>query len=84
MRVAKPPVQFRGQEFGPDQFPERHAAFMGDHNREILSELGCDESMIARTEEREANNKKLMQAAVAAQEAAAKEAPIDQPPQDEA
>ncbi len=66
MRLPRPPVRFMGQDLDPAHFPARHAAFLGDHNREILSELKIDEAVIARMELREENNRKLMSAAVAA------------------
>ena len=66
MRLPRPPVRFIGQDLDPANFPARHAAFLGDHNREILSELKFDETVILRMEQREENNRKLMSAAVAA------------------
>jgi crotonobetainyl-CoA:carnitine CoA-transferase CaiB-like acyl-CoA transferase len=66
MRLPRPPVRFIGQDLDPANFPARHAAFLGDHNREILTELKVDEAVIRRMEQREENNQKLMSAAVAA------------------
>ena len=65
MRFARPPVRFIGQDYEKETFPERHAPFLGDHTREILSELHFDESVIERLEQREANNRALMSAAIA-------------------
>ncbi|HIK85939.1 MAG TPA: CoA transferase [Myxococcales bacterium] len=66
MRLPRPPVRFIGQDLDPENFPARHAAFLGEHNREILSELKVDEAAIARMEQREENNHKLISAATAA------------------
>jgi crotonobetainyl-CoA:carnitine CoA-transferase CaiB-like acyl-CoA transferase len=66
MRLPRPPVRFIGQDLDPAHFPARHAAFLGDHNREILSELKVDEAVIGRMEQREETNRKLMSAAIAA------------------
>ncbi|MFP6605405.1 MAG: CoA transferase [Myxococcota bacterium] len=56
MRYPRPPFHFEGQA----SFPARHAPFLGDHTREILSELGIDESEIKRLEERDAANRELL------------------------
>jgi crotonobetainyl-CoA:carnitine CoA-transferase CaiB-like acyl-CoA transferase len=66
MRIPRPPVRFIGQDFDRESFPDRHAAFLGDHNREILKELNFGEDVIERLEMREENNRKLVSAAVAA------------------
>ena len=49
MRYPKPPFNFRGQP----AFPRKHAPFPGDDTREILKELGVEESEIERLEERD-------------------------------
>ncbi|MDE0886227.1 MAG: CaiB/BaiF CoA-transferase family protein [Myxococcota bacterium] len=49
MRYPRPPFNFEGQP----AFPRRHAAFPGDHAREILNELAVDESEIERLEARD-------------------------------
>ncbi|MFP6655540.1 MAG: CoA transferase, partial [Myxococcota bacterium] len=56
MRYPRPPFHFEGQ----GSFPERHAPFLGDHTREILGELGIEESEIKRLEERDAANRELL------------------------
>jgi crotonobetainyl-CoA:carnitine CoA-transferase CaiB-like acyl-CoA transferase len=56
MRYPRPPFHFEGQT----SFPERHAPFLGDNTREILSELGIEESEIKRLEERDAANRELL------------------------
>lgn len=56
MRYPRPPVQFLGQE----QFPERHAPFPGDHTREILSDLGIDDTEIVRLEDRDKANQEIL------------------------
>ena len=66
MRLPRPPLRFAGQDPDPNHFPARHAAFLGDHNREILSELKVDETVIRHMERREENNRKLMRAAIEA------------------
>ncbi|MFT5694380.1 MAG: crotonobetainyl-CoA:carnitine CoA-transferase CaiB-like acyl-CoA transferase [Myxococcota bacterium] len=67
MRFARPPVQFDPQEV----FPTRHAPFLGEHTREILSELAVDESEIKRLEERDIANREVMRGVLAAAAAAA-------------
>ena len=49
MRMPKPPFNFLNQ----DIFPKSHAPILGQHNREILTELGVDEEEIKRMELRE-------------------------------
>ena len=58
MRFPNPPVNF-GDE---DPFPKRHAPFLGDHTREILSELELDESNIKRLELRDAKDREAVAA----------------------
>ncbi len=65
MRMPRPPVRFEGQPPATHAFPERHAPFLGDHTREILSELGVEEAEIARLEQREAKNREALAAALA-------------------
>ena len=56
MRYPRPPFHFEGQA----AFPARHAPFLGDHTREILGELGIDESEIERLEQRDAANREVL------------------------
>jgi crotonobetainyl-CoA:carnitine CoA-transferase CaiB-like acyl-CoA transferase len=56
MRYPRPPFQFEGQA----AFPTRHAPFLGDHTREILTELGIDEGEIERLEARDAANREIL------------------------
>jgi crotonobetainyl-CoA:carnitine CoA-transferase CaiB-like acyl-CoA transferase len=56
MRYPRPPFQFEGQ----GAFPTRHAPFLGDHTREILTELGIDEGEIERLEARDAANREIL------------------------
>jgi crotonobetainyl-CoA:carnitine CoA-transferase CaiB-like acyl-CoA transferase len=56
MRYPRPPFNFIGQ----DPFPNRHAPFPGDHAREILSELGVDDTEIDRLEQRDAADRKTV------------------------
>ena len=65
MRLPRPPAQFEGQT-PVDAFPERHAAFIGDHTREILEELGAPEALIAGIEKRDAEQAAQLRAAMAA------------------
>ncbi|MCR9096889.1 MAG: CoA transferase [bacterium] len=65
MRLPRPPAQFEGQT-PIDAFPERHAAFIGAHTREILEELGVDEALIAGIEKRDAEQAAQLRAAMAA------------------
>jgi crotonobetainyl-CoA:carnitine CoA-transferase CaiB-like acyl-CoA transferase len=58
MRMPKPPFNFTDQ----NEFPKSHAPSLGDHNREILSELDVEEGDILRMEQREKENKELMKA----------------------
>lgn len=43
-RLSSVPMRFSG---GPDTFHTRHAPLLGQHNRELLTELGLSESEIA-------------------------------------
>ncbi len=56
MRYPRPPFHFEGQA----AFPTRHAPFLGDHTREILTELGIDEAEIERLEARDAANREIL------------------------
>ena len=53
MRYPKPPVDFGARV----PFPIRHAPFLGDHTREILTELKIDEDNIRRLELRDAQDR---------------------------
>jgi len=57
MRYPRPPFNMTDQ----DQFPKRHAPFLGDHTREVLSELNLEESEIKRLEERDNANREVFQ-----------------------
>ena len=57
MRMPKPPFNFIDQ----NNFPKSHAPTLGQHNREVLSELGVDEEDIIRTEEREKANQEIIE-----------------------
>lgn len=61
MRLPRPPFNLQDQ----DSFPKRHAPFLGDHNREILTELGVDEPEITRMEDRESANREIIKAMAA-------------------
>ena len=63
MRFPKPPVNFGGGE----PFPKRHAPFLGDHTREILSELDVEELSIKRLELRNAKDREMVAAMQAGQ-----------------
>ena len=65
MRLPRPPARFEGQA-STGSFPERHAAFIGGHTREILEELGADEALIAGLEQRDAEQAAQLRAAMAA------------------
>jgi crotonobetainyl-CoA:carnitine CoA-transferase CaiB-like acyl-CoA transferase len=56
MRYPRPPFNFLGQ----DEFPRRHAPFMGDHTDEILRELGIEKTEIERLQERDAKNREIL------------------------
>jgi crotonobetainyl-CoA:carnitine CoA-transferase CaiB-like acyl-CoA transferase len=56
MRYPRPPFNFVGQ----DEFPKRHAPFLGDHTGEILEELGIDDAEIERLQKRDATNRDLL------------------------
>jgi crotonobetainyl-CoA:carnitine CoA-transferase CaiB-like acyl-CoA transferase len=55
MRYPKPPFNLLDQ----DEFPKRHAPFLGDHSREILTEAGIDNSEIERLEKRDETNREI-------------------------
>ena len=57
MRMPKPPFNFIDQ----NDFPQSHAPILGQHNREVLSELSVDEEDITRMEERERANKEIIE-----------------------
>ena len=57
MRMPKPPFNFIDQ----NDFPKSHAPILGQHNREVLSELSVDEEDITRMEEREKANKEIIE-----------------------
>ena len=56
MRMPRPPFNFSTQ----DDFPKSHAPVLGQHNREVLTELGVDEEEIKRMELRERGNREAM------------------------
>jgi crotonobetainyl-CoA:carnitine CoA-transferase CaiB-like acyl-CoA transferase len=56
MRYPKPPFNFSSQ----DSFPKTHSPSLGQHNREILSNLGVEEETIKRMEEREKMNADML------------------------
>lgn len=65
MRLPRPPAHFDGQ--GPiEEFPARHAAYLGAHTREVLEEIGTDEALISAIEKRDAEQAAQLQAAMAA------------------
>jgi len=66
MRYPRPPVQFASTEEAAKSFPARHAAFMGDHTREILESVGAEPALIDRLEEREKTNATNLAAAMSA------------------
>lgn len=65
MRMPRPPLCFEGQPPAARTFPERHAPCLGEHTREILSEIDVGEAEIARLEQREACNREALAAALA-------------------
>lgn len=65
MRIPRPPARFAGQ--APiGTFPERHAARIGAHTREILEELGVDDALISDLEKRDAEQAAQLRSAMAA------------------
>jgi crotonobetainyl-CoA:carnitine CoA-transferase CaiB-like acyl-CoA transferase len=56
MRYPNTPFQLAGQ----DPLPRRHAPLLGEHNRELLTELQVDSSEIARLEERDRTNREML------------------------
>jgi len=65
LRMPRPPFRFRGQE-DDGAFPARHAAFLGDHARDILTEVDIEPSEIERVEKRDRTNREIVAAAIAA------------------
>ena len=63
MRMPKPPANFKGQK----EFPRSLAPILGFDNREILEELKIDNAIIERMEERENQNRILIQTMMEAQ-----------------
>ena len=57
MRLPKPPFEFLNQ----NDFPKSHAPILGQHNREVLTELGINEKEITRMEAREKANKEMIE-----------------------
>lgn len=55
MRYPKPPFNMLDQ----DDFPKRHAPFLGDQAREILNEIEISEAEIDRLEQRDAINREI-------------------------
>lgn len=55
MRYPRPPFKMIDQ----DQFPKRHAPFLGDNTREVLSAIGIEEQEIDRLEKRDIANKEV-------------------------
>lgn len=64
MRIPRPPARFEGQTPLPS-FPDRHAASIGAHTREILEELGVEEALISEIEERDERLAAQLRAAMA-------------------
>ena len=65
MRLPRPPAHFDGQG-SEEEFPARHAAYLGAHTREVLEEIGTDEALISAIERRDAEQAAQLQAAMAA------------------
>ena len=65
LRFPRPPVRFEGQP-GVEAFPARHAAYVGEHTREILTELGADERVIDELEKRDAAHAEQLRAVLEA------------------
>ena len=63
MRMPKPPANFKGQK----EFPRSLAPILGFDNREILEGLKIDNAIIERMEERENQNRILIQTMMEAQ-----------------
>lgn len=61
MRLPRPPFNMHEQ----DVFPKSHAPFLGDHSREILTQLGVGEPDIERMEQRESANRDIIKAMAA-------------------
>ena len=57
MRLPRPPFEFLNQ----NDFPKSHAPILGQHNREVLTELGINEKEITRMEAREKANKEMIE-----------------------
>jgi crotonobetainyl-CoA:carnitine CoA-transferase CaiB-like acyl-CoA transferase len=55
MRYPRPPFKMIDQ----DQFPKRHAPFLGDNTREVLFAIGIEEQEIDRLEKRDIANKEV-------------------------
>ena len=57
MRMPKPPVKFIGQA----EFPRSLAPILGADTREVLADLGIEEEVIGKLEEREEQNRILLE-----------------------
>ena len=69
MRMPRPPFFFLKQ----NEFPKSHAPTLGQHNREVLTELCVDEKEIIRMEEREKTNKEIIEGMIFTEVANAKD-----------
>ena len=56
MRMPKPPVNFVGQA----EFPRSLAPILGADTREVLAELGIEDDIISKMEEREEQNRIML------------------------
>ena len=57
MRMPKPPVNFKGQA----EFPRSLAPILGADTREVLTDLGIKDDIISTMEEREKQNRVMLE-----------------------
>jgi crotonobetainyl-CoA:carnitine CoA-transferase CaiB-like acyl-CoA transferase len=67
MRMARPAVEFDGQDVRSGTFPARHSPTLGGDTRSVLEGLGVPTDEIDALEERDRAQAKTLQAAIAAQ-----------------
>ena len=74
MRLARPAVEFDGQDVRSSSFPARHSPAIGGDTRAVLEDLGVPEGEIAALEERDRAQAAALRAAFSQQAETARRA----------